>query len=277
VEEQTERDIAQKIEDPVHQFLANLRSPDFVMTDGQREAMTRYVSLLFSRSRARREGTKHIQKLIGIALEKFLANESQVLTVAAHWSLEQTFKGNPMWAGTRYVKRIATRLLEASRTPSSEQANFVAAIHNVINRLDEWMLEGEWKILATASNDPFIVSDSPVVTWERFDDGRLSYGPGFERPEVEVILPVSPLTCLHICPRVVRNRRTIQPTTEEVNEAQAAFAFAALYADRHVSAIDQLVRAHISTAKIGRDVFTLLHRNLDDLYYNILLSAPPFK
>ncbi len=176
LEEETERAIAQKIEDPVHRFLCELRDPDFRMNPQQREAMTRYISLLFSRSRARREGSKHVQELIGIALQLFLANESQILTVAAQWSLEQTFKGNPMWVGTRYVERIAKRLLEPSRTSSSEQANFVVAIQASLNRLDGAMLQGQWNLLKTEPDNPFILSDSPVITWERLADGQLSYG-----------------------------------------------------------------------------------------------------
>src|SRR5207302_10538944 len=77
VEEEIETSLAQKIENPVHQFLDRLCDLSFIMNERQRESMTRYISLLFSRSFARRAGSKHIQDLIGSALQKFLDNECQ--------------------------------------------------------------------------------------------------------------------------------------------------------------------------------------------------------
>ena len=134
VEGEIETGLARNIEGPVNQFLDDLCEPGFLMNEHQRESMTRYVSLLFSRSLSRRQGSRHIQDLIGHALQRFLENEGQILTVAAQWSLEQTFKGNPMWVAPRYVKRVAQQLLNKSRLPSSEQANFVTTIRNSMNR-----------------------------------------------------------------------------------------------------------------------------------------------
>jgi len=168
-------------------------------------------------------------------------------------------------------------LLRASRTSSAEQANFVSVIQNRIDWLDEKMLHGEWKVIRTTADKPFIISDAPVVTWQRQNKGLLDYGIGFHRPEVEVLLPISPSTCLHILPAVPRNQVVAQPTVEEVNTAQAAFASFACYANCHSTDIDQMVQVHMSTARIGANVFTLWHRNLDTVFYDILLRQSPFK
>jgi hypothetical protein len=129
----------------------------------------------------------------------------------------------------------------------------------------------------TTVDQPFIISDAPVVTWERKNTGELNLGLGFSRPNVEVLLPIAPTVCLHIMPKVPRTQPVAEPTAEEVNKAQAAFAARACYADRNSSSIDKIVQANISTARIGTNVFTLWHRNLDTLFYDILLRQSPFK
>jgi hypothetical protein len=47
---------------------------------------------------------------------------------------------------------------------------------------------------------------------------------------VEVFLPMSPATCLHILPKVRRSREIASPTIAEINIAQAAFAYNACFA-----------------------------------------------
>ena len=104
------------------------------------------------------------------------------------------------------VADAASRVMRQIQTESARQKGFadlmVTAISgSLTSRADEAMINGEWRVVRTTASEPFILSDTPVVTWERLTHG-FNFGIGFERPNLEVILPVSPSACLHICLRL---------------------------------------------------------------------------
>jgi Protein of unknown function (DUF4238) len=133
------------------------------------------------------------------------------------------------------------------------------------------MRRGEWRIIRTDPSEPFILSDTPVVTWERLEEG-FNFGLGFERPNLEVIVTVSPSACLHILPDVQRTRPVVTPTTSEVNITHIKFAYEACFADRKSDEIDKLVQENICTLKMGVNVFTLFHRNFDDKFLDFMMQ-----
>jgi hypothetical protein len=275
LELEIETSLAHKIEDPVNVFLDDLRNPSFTLSEDQRKQMTRYVTLLFGRSAARREGSKHTQEILARSLSNFIANEVQLTTVAAHWSMERYFAGRPRLFTVSEVVQGAERLIEYTKTDEAAQRSFVAQVHHALTYFDIQLFQGDWNLLSTEPEKPFIISDAPVTTWIRDESGTTRYGAGFARTDVEVLLPVSPVTCLHIVPRVPKTRPTVSPNVDEVNRAQAAFAYRACYTNQKSSAIDDLVQEYISTARIGKEIFTVWHRQYDDLFYEILMNQGP--
>jgi hypothetical protein len=111
-----------------------------------------------------------------------------------------------------------------------------------------------------------------VVTWERLSTGDLRYGIGFHQPNVEAMLPISPLSCLHILPKVLRNLPTQPPSSGEVNAAQAAFSGQFCYANIPSNWIDQIVQQNFGKAPLGVTAFTIGHRNYEKLVYEQLLN-----
>jgi hypothetical protein len=79
-------------------------------------------------------------------------------------------------------------------------------------------------VLRAEADKRFVTGDAPVVTRERSDDNTLHFVLGFARPNVEVFLPVSPTTCLHVLPRAERSGPLLAPSVFEANMAQAALA-----------------------------------------------------
>ena len=77
---------------------------------------------------------------------------------------------------------------------------------------DPHTLNGDWSVLYTTPEDPFVLGDAPVVAWERTTTNELLYGQGFARPDVEAFLPVFPTACLHILPAVRRRRHVLRPS-----------------------------------------------------------------
>ena len=279
LEVRIETRLANEIEDPVNQFISQFLDPSFVLTDAQRRRMTRYVTLLFNRSMACRVSTRHREEIKVHAIRQFLANEEQQATVAAQWNLDVYF--NRVRLGSLItiddVVRAVRRLTVFSDPASSEQESYVTGIARFMTYFDEAMFHGDWRLVGTTWDNPFILSDAPVVTWDRKDSTGISHGIGFEEPNVEILLPVSPLTCLHILPRVQRTRPAVTPEVEEVNIAQAKFAHRACFANQNKTEIDTVVQRHISTAKLGENAFTLWNRNYDNLIFDILMKMkmPP--
>lgn len=273
LESRVEGRLAREIEDPVNGFLSDFSNPNFVLTDNQRLQMTRYVSLLFHRSRSRRSAGGHIGDRVVNALQKFLGNDRQLATVAAHWGMNNYFKGLRLRLITSEdVANAARRMVADRKTASAEQESFVNGIVGAISALDEVMLHGEWSMLRTTADDPFILSDAPVVTWERLETGILSYGLGTREQNVEVVLPVSPISCLHILPAVARTRRPLVPKVQEINRGEASFAYHACFANQRKQEIDDIVQNCAGCVQFGRNAFTLWHRNYDNVVYDILMQ-----
>ena len=273
-----ERKLAEKIEDPVHKFISKFDDPAWSIDEHQRRQMTRYIILLFNRCEARKEGTKHTQKIQAITLQRFLDDEVRLITVAAQWNIKALLGGKrlPGLITAHTVAVAAKRLMHYLQTDLAHQDAFVNLIVTALAgshtpQADEAMIEGEWKVIRTDPNEPFIISDTPVVTWERLAHG-FNFGIGFERANLEVIVPVSPLSCLYILPAVERMTTPIMPTIREVNIAQAAFSHRACFADRKSEEIDRLVQENIHKVKIGRNAFTLWHRKFDEVFYDTMMQ-----
>jgi hypothetical protein len=273
-ENEIETRLNNEFENPVHCFLSQLSNTSFVLSDMHRRQMTRYLTLLFWRSEALRNARKHFQQVTLEAIRQFRANEVQFLTVTAKWNIDRLFAGHPQhFMETRqHVIRTLNRLAQSSQTERNRQKSYVKSIERWMNEFDNVMYEGQWELLRTSADDPFIISDSPIVTWERKDDGALSYGIGVHEPNVEVLLPVSPLTCLHILPNVTRNRQIKEPTVREVNIAQAAFAHKRCYANIKSSQIDEIVQRNFGEAEIGVKAFTLWRINYSNAVYELLMK-----
>lgn len=275
-EEELEGRLAREFEEPVNAFLYQIGDPAFMATDERRRQLTRYVTLLFNRSEARRSATRHLHQVTIHAVNRFLANERQVFTVAAKWSIDLLLSGRLQ--GTLVspdeVRKATQRLLQNYDTESHLQASYAESIERAMAFFDETLYEGTWRFLKATAAEPFIICDAPVVTWERLaQPGLFSYGIGFERPNVEVFLPLSPRVCLHILPNVERTRPVQQPTTREVNIAQAAFAGRFCFANIGCNEIDLLMQQNFGRAKLGVTAFTVWHRNYDNTVYELLMNG----
>jgi len=273
LESEIEARLADEIEHPVHRFVRDISEPSFSMSETQRRLLTRYITLLFHRSQARRKASKPLNEMMVGAFRNFLQNESQVATVAAHWGMSAHFDGIRLnrLITSADIARAAEKYLKHFQTSDAERETFMDGILRARYSFDETIFNGEWRSVRTAQSSPFILSDSPVVTWER-SGSRFSYGLGFHRENVEVLLPVSPTTCLHILPAVKRTRAIISPSSEQINAAQAAFAYRDCFANQLKAEIDSIVQTHISTIQIGRNAF--ISRNFDPsrIFYETLMS-----
>jgi hypothetical protein len=267
------RRLNNEFEDPVHRYLDHLDEPSFLASDLNRRRLTFYVTLLFTRSKARRLAVAHLQKVTRHAYEKFLSNDAQVATVAAKWNIDRLLS-DPRKRGLitkAFVEEKALRLLQEAETERAMQKNYVATVERAMANLDEVIYAGDWNLLQTPPGTlPFVISDTPVVTWERLESGLLDLGIGFHRPNVEAFLPISPSICLHILPAVERTRAIKTPTIEEINAAQAAFASRSCFTNVKDDQLNQILQQGFGTAKLGVSAW---HRDYTNVVYEILMGS----
>lgn len=266
-ESQIEVRLNREFEEPVNRFLFEIVEPGFMPTEERRRLLTFYVTLLFQRSEARRLASTHLQDVSKHALRLFVENESQVVTVAAKWSLDLGFL-----VTKEQVVKIARAHSGDHFDRLDAQKSYVGMLVKMMSELDRELFEGEWNYIRTVPTDPFIISDAPVVTWQRMPNGALSYGVGFHREGVEVLLPISPLVCLHMLPDVKRSSTARRPTVREVNAAQAAFATRFCFSNAESAEVDRLFQENFGTAEIGVKSFTIWHRNYGTAVYDILMN-----
>jgi hypothetical protein len=118
-----------------------------------------------------------------------------------------------------------------------------------------------------------VIGDAPVVTWERTERNFLIYGQGFSKPNVEAFLPISPTACLHILPAVQRTRRVLNPTTQEVNMAQASYASDYCYTNIRSEVLDAVLQPHFGRTVIGVNAFSIRHRDYRKTMFDILMNG----
>jgi len=277
-ERELETRLNDEFENPVNRFLFEVAQPGYVGTALHRKQLTLYVTLLFLRSEARRKASGHNLEVARMAVEKFLGNERQLQTVAAKWSIDLLLSGK-LRSGLVTPDDVirGTRLVQADTILAEDiRRSYVRTVEDAMQEADERLLTGQWNFLRTVPDNPFVISDAPVVTWERLVDGTISYGLGFHRPNVEVFLPISPLVCLHILPNVERTRQVVSASVPEINAAQAAFASRYCFTDRNIPELDQALQPVFGMAELGVKSFTVWHRNYDESIYAILMNNGRF-
>ena len=94
IQVEVETRLAQEIEQPVNDFMDEVCDPGFVLTDERKLLLTRYIFMLFQRSRARRSGQGPMAAVSAHAFTAFLNNPKQLTTVAAHLNLEAMAQGS---------------------------------------------------------------------------------------------------------------------------------------------------------------------------------------
>jgi hypothetical protein len=81
------------------------------------------------------------------------------------------------------------------------QKSYVSMIEGAMLNIDGKLPVGDWNSLRTARPTIHSLGCASCYVGE-MANGHFSYGMGFHRANVEYLLPISPLVCLHIQPDV---------------------------------------------------------------------------
>jgi hypothetical protein len=74
----------------------------------------------------------------------------------------------------------------------------IAQMFNLVQTIAPILLESNWTILRTVSENAFPTSDNPLFTLRRVEPRKITLGHGFEVSGVEVYFPLGPASCLRI-------------------------------------------------------------------------------
>jgi hypothetical protein len=274
-EAEIESRLQREFENPVNQFLDLLAYRTFAFTTTHIRLLTGYMTILFHRSRARKAASGGQQHSIIDALRALRADKERLAQLAAKMTMDLVSGGlRRLLTVEEAISAIDINIAKHTQGDVA-QRGYVQTMETMMAFIDEGMRNGEWRILRAEPDNPFVIGDAPVVTWERTEQDALAFGQGFARPNVEVLLPVFPTTCLHVLPATVRTRRVRPPSTEEVNRAQAAFATEHCFTNVQSMDIDAALQPHFGTLQIGIDGFRI-DRDAAQLLFDILMNQPPY-
>jgi hypothetical protein len=275
-EERLETRLNQEIEDPVHRFLPELRfGPLFPWERHYVEKLTRYITLLFNRSHNRKGATRENVRIQVESLQSLIGNEDQINQISARWTVEQMDRGMVPDAAVVTPDEVRSRIIETVeeiQTDHHIQSTYVESMERALDFFDVSVASGQWGVIQTTPDNPFIIGDAPVVTWIR-RGAFLYYGFGLERPNVEVLLPVAPTACLHVLPNVPRDVVPLSPAVAEVNEAQASFASQYCYAHTNSPDLNALIQPRVGRRQIGIHLFSVQHRDYSNTMFELLMSG----
>jgi hypothetical protein len=272
-----EERLKREFEDPVNKFIDMIGYRTFVLTATHIRSLAGYITILFSRTRARRAASDGQKNVMIEALRALLSDDERLSQLAAKLTMDMIDSGYPL--SRMATKQEIVEVIEdtiATHTNSDEaQRHYVQTMETMMGFADEKMLSGQWGIIHAEPERPFVIGDAPVVTWERTENNILTFGQGFARPNVEAFLPVSPAACLHVLPQVERTRPTRIPATEEVNMAQAAFATEHCFTNVLSREIDATLQPQFGQVRLGIEGFSVRHIDYNKVLFDILMRQRP--
>lgn len=245
----------------------------FALQPNQIKVLTGYITMLFTRSRARRGVSQDHTDITIEALRSLRSDEQRLSDLVGKHTMDVIDRGLAVRMVTREEVIAAIDQTIAAHSDADEaQRRYIQSVETMMEYADEEMLNGQWFIIHAEPDKPFVIGDAPVVTWERTENNILNSGQGFGRPNVEVFLPVSPTTGLHIHPRVPRTRQVLMPATDEVNMAQAMFATEHCFTNIGTRELDAKLQPHFGKTRIGIEGFSGRHIDYRKLMFDILMN-----
>lgn len=275
-ESELEERLEREFEHPVNQFIEMIGYRTFVLRPSHIKPLTGYITMLFSRSRARRAASQGHADLTIEAFRSLPSDKQRLSDLIGKYTMEVINRGLAVRMVTREeVVAAIENTITAHSDTDEPQRRYIQMVQTMMEYADEKMLNGDWGILHAEPDRPFVIGDAPAVTWERTGNNILNFGQGFGRPNVEVFLSVSPTACLHVLPRVQRTRRVLTPATDEVNMAQAMFATEHCFTNICSRELDAKLQPHFGKIRIGIEGFSVGHIDYKKLLFDILMGRRP--
>lgn len=276
-EAQIELRLKREFEDPVNEFIEMIGYRTFFLDARRIYLLTGYVRMLFNRSVARQSASSIHAVTRMDAFRALQKDDEKLGELAAKYTMDMIQLGHPLRRSVTKQEVIeeTEKTIGLHSDPSEARRDYIQALETMMNFPDETMLDGMWGVMTTDAAHPFVIGDAPVVTFERTEWNTLNWGQGFARPNVEVVLPVSPTVCLHILPRVERTREPRPPAAAEVNMGQAAFATKYCFGNVNSAEVDVILQPEFGKMRMGVTGFNTRHIDYKKALFDILMGRHP--
>jgi hypothetical protein len=250
-EEEIEARLNQNYEAPFNALLPSFdRDVHLFESKEVRRICAEYVSNLFQRCKARREGanllmTQEIHKI------REIARSGALLRLEA--AKDSIFRRGPIYFDE--LKQAIEQQVEKALSASEEQRRFVDDVDRSTKFLADQLQDLQWSILGSDSRTEFVISDTPVVSMAFDQKGGRKFGVGVRNPAAEWYLPIAPWRVLRMKHKLSPERLSALHIRPAINMAQVLTSHRRVYSRSKSVEMDSLVQTHGSTYKFHVHVF----------------------
>jgi len=134
-EEQLEKRLNREIEKPVNEFLEQIRHRAFVLSEDHKRKLTRYVTVLFNRSRARLGATQHLLDKMLESMEALLSNDDQLQAIADKATVDLLTAGVRLErnATKEEIAEVLRRTIEQHKADDQLRHNYAETIERMLS------------------------------------------------------------------------------------------------------------------------------------------------
>lgn len=208
-----------------------------------RKNLAVYAALMFSRAKAKREGSSRIFiKTQKEAAEAF-KNEEFAAAMAKYFGI-----------GVEEMRKHANTALTAWATSAGTKNAYLEDLLGNVTYLAELLLQKPWQILAAPEGYEFVTSDNPVVSTLPLN-GHFAPGFGIGRQDVVVFFPVNPACCIAMGPTGPERLLIFPQTVAEINWAIISSSHKFVYSRSLSAETKQLVNELAGTYRYGETAF----------------------
>lgn len=155
------------------------------------------------------------------------------------------------------VQAIALCIYQMYQQENEETNNsqFLSNLSIYENDSAEMLRVRPFGLLRAPRENEFLLSDSAIITREVTESGILKVGAGFAKPNVHVLLPISPRTCLQIGLHNRTSHTLESREVQHINIDSIQLMHRYVYSREDDPRISELVNRFGGSLRYARDVF----------------------
>jgi len=245
-----ESNLNKKYESQAHEFIPCLESKLCYIPPGKKLVLARYIAVLFSRSMARKHAIAFFSKQIKSEFIAAISNPAKVVKFAKE--IRRHFGG---WIGMPEIMSALEKHADQFDSPHRDQELFVNNLFGLLPTTEQQLLNRHWRILEAPPDEEFVLSDTPVLTRFRFPDRHYGYGWGLAHNNTEVLLSVSPRTCLCIGMPGSERETIKQEELRQINEYAVRFSVKKVFSSKYMEDVDHSVQRFSNSLRLGEKPF----------------------
>lgn len=227
--------------------LKRLQGPEAELTEHHILVLAQFLAMLHVRG----------PRMVRVSEEFFAAHAFYVVEeAAADPALIRRFLREKEFELTKEVKAAPTEnelreILQKTEEQCDVVVNRQAALLEALKTAEvivPILLQMNWCLCRASTKETFITSDSPLCVFVKKSNDRILFGTGFDRPNVQMIFPISPQAALLIDRYHTQHHLAVdEAAVKEANQLMVWYAERFVYSNSPSQAIADLMRRASST------------------------------